>query len=279
LRSGGGAPVGSGSTSRARQSGYGARTVRDALGEPQSILVLGGGSDIARATLRILSKRRLKTAVLAGPHPERLDETMAELKTLGVVDTFAFAFDVTAVDQHDRVICDIFERHGDMDVVLVASGLLGEQDGDEQDPERVARVIGVNFLGPAAALAVVVQQLRRQGHGHIVVLSSVAGERVRRSNFIYGSAKAGLDGFTQGLATSMEGTGISVTIVRPGFVHSKMTAGRPPAPFATTPDVVASAIVGSLSTTPRVVWVPSVLRWVFMIFRHLPTALFRRLPG
>jgi decaprenylphospho-beta-D-erythro-pentofuranosid-2-ulose 2-reductase len=254
--------------------------VIDALGEPQSILVLGGASDIARATLRILSTRRLETAVLAGPHPEGLNEAVAELKALGITSPFAVSFDVTEVEGHDRVIGEIFDRHGDFDVVLVASGVLGDQAGDELDHERAARVIGVNFLGPAAALVVVAQRLRRQGHGHIVVLSSVAGERVRRSNFIYGSAKAGLDGFSQGLAASLEGTGVNVTIVRPGFVHSKMTAGRvAPAPFATTPDVVASAIVASLGSTSQVVWVPSFLRWVFAVIRHLPTALFRRLPG
>jgi decaprenylphospho-beta-D-erythro-pentofuranosid-2-ulose 2-reductase len=110
------------------------------------------------------------------------------------------------------------------------------------------------------------------------VLSSVAGERVRKANFVYGSSKAGLDGFAQGLGDSLEGTGASVLIVRPGFVHSAMTAGLKPAPFATTPDVVADVVVRGLRQGRRIVWAPGMLRWVFMVLRHVPHPIWRRLP-
>ena len=121
-------------------------------------------------------------------------------------------------------------------------------------------------------------QFRRQGHGRLVVLSSVAGERVRKANFVYGSSKAGLDGFAQGLGDALIGSGASVLVVRPGFVHSSMTRGMKSAPFATTPSAVAAATVKALRAGRRTVWVPAVLRPVFAVFRHLPGPVWRRLP-
>jgi decaprenylphospho-beta-D-erythro-pentofuranosid-2-ulose 2-reductase len=126
---------------------------------------------------------------------------------------------------------------------------------------------------------VVAGHLRRQGHGTLVVLSSVAGERVRKANYVYGATKAGLDGFAQGLNDALAGTGGRVLVVRPGFVHSKMTAGLKVAPFATTPPAVAEAVVSGLRRGAHTVWAPPVLRWVFTVMRHLPRAVWRRVPG
>jgi short-subunit dehydrogenase len=121
--------------------------------------------------------------------------------------------------------------------------------------------------------------MRHQGHGRFVVFSSVAGQRARRANFIYGSSKAGLDAFAQGLADALEGTGVGVTIVRPGFVVGRMTEGMSPAPFATTPEAVAGAVVRAIESGQPVVYVPPVLQWVFAVMRHLPRAIWRRIPG
>ena len=110
------------------------------------------------------------------------------------------------------------------------------------------------------------------------MLSSVAGERVRKANFVYGSSKAGLDGFAQGLGDALAGTGASVLVVRPGFVHSRMTHGMKSAPLATTPTAVAEATVRGLQHGRRTVWVPGTLRPLFAGFRHLPGAVWRRLP-
>jgi len=124
----------------------------------------------------------------------------------------------------------------------------------------------------------VAAQFRKQGHGHLVVLSSVAGERVRKANFVYGATKAGLDAFAQGLSDSLADSPARVTIVRPGYVHTSMTAGRPAAPFATTAQDVAKATVKGMRSGRRIVWAPGILRWVFMILRHLPHPIWRRLP-
>ena len=136
----------------------------------------------------------------------------------------------------------------------------------------------VNFTAAITLCAAVARRYRAQGHGRLVVLSSVAGERVRKANYAYGSTKAGLDGFAQGLGDALHGTGASVLVVRPGFVHTKMTAGLPPAPFATTPAAVADATVKALRAGRRTVWVPAVLRPVFSVLRHLPAPLWRRMP-
>ena len=110
-----------------------------------------------------------------------------------------------------------------------------------------------------------------------MALSSVAGERVRRDNFIYGSSKAALDGFAQGVAQFLDGSGAGVLIVRPGFVHSKMTEGLDPAPMSTTPAAVADSVAAAIATGRRVVWVPSQLRIVMAVLRHLPRPLFQKL--
>jgi decaprenylphospho-beta-D-erythro-pentofuranosid-2-ulose 2-reductase len=121
----------------------------------------------------------------------------------------------------------------------------------------------------------VARQFRRQGHGTLVVLSSVAAERSRSSNFVYGSSKAGLDAFSQGLGDALVGSGARVMIVRPGFVHTRMTEGMPVQPFSTTPDAVAASIVRGLERDDEIVWSPGILRYVFAVMRHLPRGLWR----
>src|SRR5439155_2924525 len=141
-------------------------------------------------------------------------------------------------------------------------GVLGDQETCEKDANAAVEVLTVNFVGAASAGLASARQLRAQGHGVLAVLSSVAGERARRANFVYGSSKAGLDAFFQGLGDALAGTGASVMIVRPGFVHTKMTEGLDPAPLATTPEAVAEAIVRGLERGSEIVWVPPALRWV-----------------
>ncbi|MEY2532121.1 MAG: decaprenylphospho-beta-D-erythro-pentofuranosid-2-ulose 2-reductase, partial [bacterium] len=109
--------------------------------------------------------------------------------------------------------------------------------------------------------------------------SSVAGERARRANYPYGATKAGIDAFAQGLGDELAPHGVQVLVVRPGFVHTKMTAGRPAAPMATDAGTVASEIVSGLRRRAHTVWAPRRLRWIFAVMRHLPRAVFRRLPG
>jgi decaprenylphospho-beta-D-erythro-pentofuranosid-2-ulose 2-reductase len=136
--------------------------------------------------------------------------------------------------------------------------------------------VQANYVGAVSSGLAAAQRLKAQGHGTIVVLSSVAGERVRAANFVYGSSKAGLDAFAQGLGDALLGTGVQVLVVRPGFVHTKMTAGMDAAPFSTSPEAVADAIAAGLATGKETIWVPPILRVVFGGFRHLPRLAWRR---
>ncbi|MCZ2838586.1 decaprenylphospho-beta-D-erythro-pentofuranosid-2-ulose 2-reductase [Modestobacter sp. VKM Ac-2985] len=248
----------------------------DALGSPSSLLLVGGTSDIAVATARrYLAERPLRVVVAARDTPRR-SAVAAELTAAGaqvqVVD-----FDADDPASPGRMVTEAAAA-GDIDVAVVAFGLLGEADQLRTDPTAVAQLAQVNYVAPAVVGTELANQLRRQGHGVIVALSSVAGERPRASNFVYGSTKAGLDAFYSGLADSLVGTGVSVLVVRPGFVRSKMTEGLADAPLATTPEAVAEAIVTGIRRGRHTVWVPGAMRWVMSGLRHTPRALFRRLP-
>ena len=161
--------------------------------------------------------------------------------------------------------------------MLVTAGVLGDESVTQRVPAEAVKVLHTNFVAAAAAILATVNRMRAQGHGTVVVLSSVAGERVRADNLVYGSSKAGLDGFCQGLADSLVGTGVRVLVVRPGFVTTSMTAHLQPRPMATTADAVAAAIVAGIGGNAPTVWVPGKLRPVMAAMRHLPRPVFRRL--
>ena len=252
--------------------------MKDALGAVQSVLVLGATSEIAQATVRELVGRRARTVVLAARDPQQLETEVKELERLGATDVRAVAFDATATATHDQFVADTVAAVGDIDLVLLAFGVLGDQDEAERHADATRAIIETNFVGAASIAVPIAQQLTTQGHGTFVVLSSVAGERARRSNFVYGSSKAGMDAFFQGLGDSFVGTGARVMIVRPGFVHTKMTAGLDPAPLSTTPDAVAAVILKGVQHGKEIVWVPGALRYVMSVLRHVPRAIFRRLP-
>jgi decaprenylphospho-beta-D-erythro-pentofuranosid-2-ulose 2-reductase len=255
------------------------KTLRDALGSVQSVLVLGGGSDIGLATVRRLVAGRCRTVILAGRDVEGLEAAAKELRALpGSPAVEVVAFDACELDSHDGFVDDVFARHPDLDLVLVAFGILGDQERAETDSRHAVQIATTNYVGAVSVMVPVVRHLRDQGHGTVVLLSSVAGERARRSNFVYGSSKAGIDAFAQGLADSLVGTGVNLLVVRPGFVRTKMTEGMKAAPLSTTPDAVADAIVEGLGTGKTTIWVPPPLRYLMAVLRHLPRAVFRRLP-
>ena len=251
--------------------------MNDALASPQSILLLGGSSEIGLAISRRLVQRRAKTVILAGRDPEALKPAADDLRAAGAGTVDVVPFDALSPQGHDAFVDDMFARHGDIDLVLLAFGVLGDQEEAERDTEAALAVLRTNFVGAASVALPVARRLRAQGHGTLLVLSSVAAERARRANFVYGSSKAGLDAFCQGLGDSLVGTGAKVVVVRPGFVHTKMTAGLKPAPFSTTPEAVADVILHGVRRGADTVWAPPLLRWVMAVVRHLPRPLFRRL--
>jgi decaprenylphospho-beta-D-erythro-pentofuranosid-2-ulose 2-reductase len=251
--------------------------MNDALGSPQSVLLLGGSSEIGLAIARKLVERRARTVVLAGRNPEDLKPAADALAAAGATTTDVVAFDALDHSGHDAFVDDVFGRHGDFDMVIVAFGLLGDQAEAEEDTAAAVRVLQTNFVGAVSVSLPVARRFRQQGHGTLLVLSSVAGERARRANFVYGSSKAGLDAFSQGLGDALVGSGARVVIVRPGFVHTKMTAGMKAAPLSTTPEAVAEAVVRGLEKGDEIIWAPAPLRFVMSAMRHLPRAVFRKI--
>lgn len=251
--------------------------MNDAHGSPQTVLVFGGTSEIARSILARLVARRTRAVILAGRDPAGLETVAGELRAAGADLVETVAFEAADTDGHAALVDGVFRRHGDVDLVLFAVGQLGDQAALELDPAAAARLVGVNYTAAVSVGLAVGARLQAQGHGNLVALSSVAAERPRRSNFVYGSSKAGLDAFFRGLGDALAGSGARVVVVRPGFVRTRMTAGLAAAPFATTPQVVADGVVRALETGAATVWAPPVLRGVMTVLRHLPGPVFRRI--
>ena len=249
--------------------------MEDALGAVQSVLVLGGSSEIAAAIVRRLVAGRARTVVLAARAPESCTPLADELRRSGA-EVDVVAFDATDTASHTAALDDVAARHGDLDLVLLAFGALGDQDALAADPAAAADLVAVNLGGAVSSGLAAAAVLRRQGHGTLVVLSSVAGERARADNYVYGATKAGLDAFAQGLGDALVDSGARVMVVRPGFVHTRMTTGLEPAPFSTTPEAVADVVLDGLAKRRDVVWAPPVLRWLFAVLRHLPRGVWRK---
>jgi decaprenylphospho-beta-D-erythro-pentofuranosid-2-ulose 2-reductase len=250
--------------------------MRDAVGAVQSVLVLGGGSEIAQSIVDRLVAERCRTVVLAARDTSSLAAPMARWRSAGATDVSAVAFDALDPSSHQSVIDAAFEEHGDLDLVILAFGVLGDQATFDRDPVAAADAARVNYVGAISASLASAERIRRQGHGTLLVLSSVAGVRARADNYVYGSTKAGLDAFAQGLGDALVGTGGRVVVVRPGFVHGRMTEGMEPAPFATTPDKVADAVVAGLARGREVIWVPALLAPLFTVMKNLPRGVWRR---
>ncbi|HWN29424.1 MAG TPA: decaprenylphospho-beta-D-erythro-pentofuranosid-2-ulose 2-reductase [Actinomycetospora sp.] len=248
----------------------------DAVGHPTSLLLLGGTSEIGLAIAeRYLSGGPVRV-VLAGRQSPRLADAAARLTRAGAsVETVEFDARDAAV--HTEAVRKAFAG-GDIDIAVVAFGLLGDQEKAWQDIDVAVELAEVNYVALVSVGVALAAEFRSQGHGRIVALSSVAGERARRSNFVYGSTKAGMDAFYTGLTEALRPDGIGVTIVRPGFVHSKMTAGMDPAPLSTTPEKVAEIAVDAVTKGRELVWAPAPLRAVMSVLRHIPRPVFRRLP-
>ncbi|KQT89526.1 short-chain dehydrogenase [Marmoricola sp. Leaf446] len=249
----------------------------DATGRPQSLLLLGGTSEIGLAVADAWAERSPGLRVVLAARPgERRDAAAARLEGRGC-RVEVHDFDALDDGAHVRVV-EKARAGGDVDVAVVAYGVLGDPELAWQDPEEAGRVARTNYTAPVLSGVALGAMVRAQGHGVVVALSSVAGERPRRSNFVYGSSKAGMDAFYTGLGEALRPIGGRVLVVRPGFVRSRMTAGLDAAPLAVGPEEVARAVVDGVAAGREQVWVPRPLRPVMSTLRHLPRPVFRRLP-
>ena len=242
----------------------------------ETIVILGGRSEIGIAVARRLAEGA--TVVLAARRSDDLAAEVQAVRDAGAAAVDTVEFDADDLPAQRGVLDDVARRHGPLDVVVVAFGILGDQARAERDAEHARAIVHTDYVAHVTVLTHLAEILRAQGSGTLVVFSSVAGARVRRANYVYGSAKAGLDGFASGLADALHGSGVRLLLVRPGFVIGRMTEGMAPAPFSSTPDAVADATVAALRAGRAEVWVPRALRPIFALARHAPRALWRRMP-
>lgn len=240
-----------------------------------TVVVFGGRSEIGVEVATRLAAGR--TVILAARRADDLTGECAAVRAAGATAVHPVEFDADALDTHAAVL-DRIAAFGPIDVAVLAFGILGDQARAETEAAHAVSIVHTDYLAQVALLTDLAQRLRAQGSGRLVVFSSVAGWRVRRANYIYGSAKAGLDGFASGLADALHDSGVSLLLVRPGFVIGRMTEGMSPAPLSSTPAQVADATVRALHRGRGEVWVPGLLRPVFFGMRLLPRAVWRRLP-
>ena len=241
------------------------------------VIALGGYSEIALATVRELQVRSPREVVLVGRDPGALTRAAEDVRLAGSPRVVTLELDVLNTERHAEVVAGAFDAVGGGDIVILAVGVLGERGGLPTDVSGAVGVLLTNVVAAGSLLLHAARRLRDGGGGALVVLSSVAAQRPRRANVVYGASKAGLDALAQGLGDALYEQGVHVLVVRPGFVHTRMTRGLPPAPLSTTPEAVARVIVGGLDRRVPTVWAPPAMRWLMILVRMLPRSLFRRI--
>lgn len=235
------------------------------------VAIFGGRSEIG---LEIAARLAVGNVVVLASRPGGERPEVPGAERVMHVD-----FDADDVAAHPAVVEAIEAEVGTIDIVVLTFGVLGNQKLAETDPAEVVRIVHTDFTAQASLLTVLADRMRSRGSGTLVAFSSVAGQRVRRPNYVYGSAKAGLDGFASGMADALHGSGVDLVIARPGFVIGRMTEGMSPAPFSSTPDQVAEAVVKRIREGgPVEVWIPWQLRVLCFVARFVPRAIWRRMP-
>jgi len=240
------------------------------------LVVFGGRSEIGMEVARRLASG--VTVVLAARRPDELQAQVAELQRSGAVAVHVVDFDADDLASHRGLVDAIVAERGPIGTAVLAFGILGDQARAERDAAHAAAIAHTDYVAQVSLLTVLSDTMRSAGAGTLVAFSSVAGVRARRANYVYGSAKAGLDAFCSGLADALHGSGVRLLLVRPGFVIGRMTEGMTPAPMSSTPGQVADATVKALRTGRGTVWIPAPLSLLAFAFRMTPRAVWRRLP-
>lgn len=242
------------------------------------VAIFGGRSEIGEAIAERLAPSASVVVLAVRPGSDAAGAA-EQVRGAGAPRVEVVDFDADDTSRHRAVVADIEERFGAIGTAVLAFGILGDQDRAERDEAEVARVLHTDFVAQATLLTVLADVMGRRRRGRIVAFSSVAGVRVRRANYVYGSAKAGLDGFASGLADSLHGSGVDLVVARPGFVIGRMTTGMDPAPFSSTPGQVADAVVERLAKGGApVLWIPWQLRAMFAVAPFVPRPVWRRMP-
>jgi decaprenylphospho-beta-D-erythro-pentofuranosid-2-ulose 2-reductase len=245
--------------------------------QAKRIVILGAGSAIAEATARIWAAEGARL-VLVGRDITRLGQIAADLKTRGAIEAVPWPLDCAAQDSAAHLE-DIVQTLGGLDVLLLAYGVLGEQGELERDPKAVAAIIQTNFTSAVGWCLATASVLETQRAGSLLVIGSVAGDRGRQSNFVYGATKGGLGRLVEGLAHKLAPLGARAVLIKPGFVDTPMTANVPNrrGPLWARPQDIAPLIAVAARRGGPVLYVPRVWWAIMLVVRNLPTCLFNRL--
>ena len=240
-------------------------------GQLQNVVLFGGNSDIGLAILKKLPMARDSTLILVGRNlnynqvASKFPESNVEI----------IEFDFENIDKID-ILLSIISKQRDIDVAILAYGYLGEVGTDTLLREINQQILN-NFYGPAMLFSKLFERFRNQKHGKILVITSVAGIRPRISNFVYGSAKSGLDFLVRGSQNESKKNNFTVSVLRPGFVESKMTHGLKPPAFSVKPDRVAEDAVKGLLRQKKIIYSPTILKYIFTLLRFSPDFIFNKL--
>ena len=242
----------------------------------QKILIIGATSAIAEATARIWAARGA-ALFLVGRRAERLETIAADLRVRGAVSVACFAMDACDTGAHAAMIDSATTALGGLDVALIAHGSLPDQKACEASVEQTLKEIDINGLSVIALSTRLAEQFEKQGKGSLAVISSVAGDRGRQSNYVYGAAKGMVTLFLQGLRHRLWRKGVQVLTIKPGFVDTPMTADFAKSSLWAKPEDIARGIVNAIDKKRDEVYLPGFWWMIMTIIRHLPEALFKRL--
>ena len=243
----------------------------------KKILIIGATSAIAEATARVFAARG-DALFLVARNAVHLDAVVADLNIRGAARTDHATLDVTDFAAHEAVLDQAERALGALDVVLIAHGTLSDQAQCQQSVDTLRREFDINALSTLALLTSLANRLEARRAGTLAVISSVAGDRGRQSNYVYGAAKAAVSTFLGGLRQRLAQANVSVLTIKPGFVDTPMTAAiANKGALWAQPDRVAAGIVKAIDRRRNIVYLPWFWRWIMLVIRHIPEPLFRRL--
>lgn len=242
----------------------------------QKILIIGATSAIAEATARVFAARG-GALFLVGRKAERLEIIAADLRVRGAASVSCFTMDACDQSSHAAMLEAASAAMGGLDVALIAHGSLPDQKACEASVDLTLREIDINALSVIALATRLGEMFEAQGKGSLVVISSVAGDRGRQSNYVYGAAKGMVSLFLQGLRNRLAKKGVQVLTIKPGFVDTPMTASFPKGALWAKPDAVASGIVKAINGGRDEVYLPGFWRWIMLVIRHIPEKIFKKM--
>jgi len=241
----------------------------------KNVIIIGATSGIAQAIARQLAREGVRLMLWARS-PEKLEIVAADLRTRGTAGVEMDTFDFDDFTQHPAAL-ERARAKGDWDTAIICHGTLGDQKACEKSFAATEKEFRTNCLGAISFLTLLANYLEQRGAGNLAAISSVAGDRGRQSNYIYGASKAAVSTFLQGLRNRLTPKGIQVLTIKPGFVDTPMTAHLPKNKLFATPEKVAADIIRAIKGGKSVLYTPWFWRWIMLIIKLIPETIFRRL--